>query len=258
MKRIISLAIVFLILFSFLSVTVCACINDNPMNTSTIVLRAGGGGGGGGSGGGGSGGSGSSHNPGASGPASLLESILHSILAPLVFFSSSILFYIKLSKRSRRAKKLMKQMMQTDNTWKFKDISSTVKDSFFAIQTAWSNLDMTPASQYMSEDLFDSFQIKLKWMVYRKEKNILKDIRLIKALPVAVYDDPDNSRDYVWFYIKGKMVDYTINTETQIKISGNTSAATFIEYWQFTRKDNTWVLNKILQKNEADQVPFNE
>jgi hypothetical protein len=29
-----------------------------------------------------------------------------------------------------------------------------------------------------------------------------------------------------------------------------------MEYWQFTRKENTWVLNKILQKDEADQIPF--
>ena len=54
------------------------------------------------------------------------------------------------------------------------------------------------------------------------------------------------------------MVDYTINTETQLKISGSTYPASFVEYWQFIRKENTWVLNEILQKDEADKIPFVE
>ena len=149
-------------------------------------------------------------------------------------------------------------MTQGDNAWKFKDISDTVSNSFYAIQTAWADLDMTPASQYMSDDLFDRFQAKLNWMKYRKEKNILERVQLLHVLPVAVHDDSDNSRDFVWFYIKGKMVDYTINTETQLKISGSTAPASFVEYWQFIRKENTWVLNEILQKDEADQIPFSE
>ena len=217
-----------------------------------IPLRAGGGDGGGSSG------SGSSHHSGTGRQPNLFESIIQFIMMPFVLLSSSIVFYVNLTKRSRKAKKLMKQMMQSDNAWKYKDISSTVTDSFIAIQTAWSNMDMSPASQYMSDDLFDSFQTKLNWMSHRNQKNILKNIQLIQALPVAVHDDCDNSRDYIWFYIKGKMVDYIIDTNTQLKVSGNTSATSFMEYWQFTRKENNWVLNKILQKNESDQIPFTE
>lgn len=152
----------------------------------------------------------------------------------------------------------MKQMMQSDNAWKYQDISVTVTDVFMSVQTAWSNMDMTPAAQYMSNELYDSFQTKLNWMDYRNQRNVLENIRLIKALPVAVHDDADNTRDYIWFYIKGKMVDYTIDTDTQLKVSGSTSSSSFIEYWQFTRRDDNWVLSKILQKNEADQIPFTE
>ena len=75
---------------------------------------------------------------------------------------------------------------------------------------------------------------------------------------MAVHDDTDNARDFIWFYIKGKMIDYTINTETQMKTDGNTSAISFTEYWQFIRKEDQWVLHKILQRNEAEQIPFND
>lgn len=256
MKRIISI-IICIIIISCTSINVFAGNTVISDNHPAISLRAGGGSGGGGGGSGGSGG-GSSHSSGTGRQPTLLESIIDIIMIPFVFFSSTIVFYIKMTKYSRKSKKLMKQMKQSDNAWKYKDISRTVTDCYFAVQTAWADMDMTPASQYMSEELFDSFQIKLNWMKYRKEKNILKDIRLIQALPVAVHDDSDNSRDFIWFYIKGRMVDYTIDTETQLKVGGKTSPASFVEFWQFIRKDDNWVLNKILQKNESEQIPFSE
>lgn len=152
----------------------------------------------------------------------------------------------------------MKKMLESDNAWKYKEISETVSDSFYAIQNAWTNMDLTSAAKYMSDELLDSFQTKLNWMAFRNQRNVLEKIELLSALPVAVYDDKDNSRDFIWFYIKGKMVDYTIDTVMQLKVEGNTSATSFIEYWQFVRRENYWVLNKILQKDEADQIPFSE
>ncbi len=254
MKKSLCIILVFILaLFCFIpAFAESADISDN---TSTILLRAGGGGSSGG--GGGSGGGSGSHS-GTGRPRSLLETILQIILYPFFLCSSAIVFHYQLSKRSRKAKKLMKQMLKSDNAWKFKNIQTTVEQSFYAIQTGWSNLDMSPASKYMSDELYDSFQTKLNWMEFRHEKNILKNIKLLHALPVAVHDDSDNTRDHVWFYIKGKMVDYIIDTDTQLKLSGTTAPSKFVEYWQFVRKDNDWVLNKILQKNESDQIAFSE
>ena len=259
MKRIGCIIIVFIFLFVNLSITVFANEVNTNFHSDITILRAGGGGSSGGGGGGSSGGGvGHTTHSGSGRTPTLFETILEFVMFPIVIFSSTIVFYIKLTKWSRRSKKMMKQMMQSDSAWKFKDVSEMVNDSFYAIQTAWSDMDMTPAAQYMSAELFDSFQIKLNWMSFKNQKNILKNINLIKALPVAVYDDADNSRDYIWFYIKGRMVDYIINTETQMRESGSTSAASFEEYWQFVRRDDRWVLNQILQKNESGQIPFNE
>ena len=256
MKKFFCFILIFLMLFSYISINAFA-ENKTSSLSSTILLRAGGGGGGGG-GSSSSGNGGGTPHSGTSRPPTLIETVLQIILLPFLFFSSSILFFVKLTKRSRKSKKLMKQLMQSDNAWKYKDISATVSDSFYAIQTAWANMDMSSASHYMSEDLFNSFQTKLSWMEYRNKKNVLENITLLQALPVAVHDDPDNSRDYIWFYIKGKMVDYTIDTTTQLKTDGNMSPSTFVEYWRFVRKDDSWVLNKILQKDEEEQIPFIE
>ena len=152
----------------------------------------------------------------------------------------------------------MKQMKKSDSAWKYGQVSSDVEEGFLAIQQAWTNMDMSTASQYMSDELLDSFQTKLNWMKYKNQRNVLEKISLVSALPVAVYDDSDNSRDYIWFYIKGRMVDYTIDTDTQLIVEGSTTPSSFVEYWKFVRKNDRWVLSHILQKNEEDQIPFVE
>lgn len=255
MKRILCFLMAFLLLFSSIYITVSAnaCVVDN-----VITLRAGGGGSGGGGSGGSSGGSSGGGSHGGTRRTSILTDILQFILMPFMLFSSSIVFYVQLTKRARKSKKLMKQVMKSDNAWKYKNISATVSECYYAVQTAWSNLDMSSAGKYISDELYESFQTKLNWMAYRNQKNVLERIELVNALPVAVYDDNDNTRDFIWFYIKGKMVDYTIDTTTQLKVDGNTTPTTFIEYWQFVRRGNDWVLNKILQKYESDQIPFSE
>lgn len=259
MKRIVCVMLACLLAFLYLSVNAFAEDIITPENIGPAPLRAGGGGSSGGGGGGGSsGGGGRPHSSGSNRTKTLPELILEFIMLPIIFFSSSIVFYIQLTRRSRRSKKLMKKMMESDSAWKFKNISNTVKDGFYAIQAAWSDMDMSPAAKYMSDELYERFQTQLNWMRYKNQRNVLEKISLLKALPVAVHDDKDNSRDCVWFYIKGRMVDYMIDTDSQMKISGKTTAATFVEYWQFVRKDDNWVLNKILQKNESDQIPFNE
>lgn len=242
MKRLIVVLLTILLVCTCLTVAVCG-----------EELRAGGGTTGGGDGGGGS-------SPGGSlrrREGSLLVDILILIFAPFLLFGSAIFFWWQTTKRARKAKKLMKQMAESDNAWLFADMKAVVKEGFYAIQNAWAGLDMTPAAPYMSAALQEEFQTKLNWMKYRGERNVLQDIQLKKALPVAVYDDADNTKDQVWFYIKGKMIDYTVN-EAGVKISGSQSPSCFVEYWQFVRRDDRWVLNKILQKNQSGQIAFAE
>jgi predicted lipid-binding transport protein (Tim44 family) len=132
-----------------------------------------------------------------------------------------------------------------------------VRTTYFAVQKAWSNLDMTPAKRYMSESLFDNFQTQLNWMKLKDQRNILKKVKLKEAIPVSLYDSEDDTQDLVWFYIKGRMIDYTIDTKTNMKIDGSSVAEGFCEYWQFVRREgNTWVLNRVLQKDEGDQIAF--
>ena len=118
-------------------------------------------------------------------------------------------------------------------------------------------LNLEDVKDYMDDELYESWRIKLEWMIIGKKKNILKNIRLLELKPISVFDNEDDSRDFIWYYIKGNMIDYTINTENYEIIDGSDKAEDFVEFWKFVRNENDkWVLSKILQENEKNKILF--
>lgn len=235
----------------------------SSVSSSTYELqpvRAGGGGSSGGGGGGSGGGSSGGHSStyGRRGYSSPLSRIISLATVALFAFGAAIIFRFRLLKRYCNSRKLIRMLERKDSAWKYKDLEKQVRRAYFLIQNAWANLDMTPAKEVMSPSLFETYQSKLQWMRFRKEQNIMGKIRLLEATPVAVYDNVDDSLDYVWFYITGSMIDYILNTETQMVVRGNTKPEKFGEYWQFVRDpQGNWVLNQILQKDQENLIPLN-
>ena len=228
---------------------------DTIKNNNIMMMRAGGGSSGGSSGGTSSG-SHSGRGNYSTRPMSLLERILNYMIFWFLFFFSAIIFYVKVLRASINSKRLLKMIDDKDLTWNYKGMEKQVIQAFYSIQESWTDMDMTNSKDYMDNDLYEQFQMKLEWMKMGDKQNILKRIRLIDLKPISIHDDEEDERDLVWFYIKGKMVDYTINTSTNEKIEGSNYAKSFVEFWKFVKKDNRWVLAKILQKEEADKIPF--
>ncbi len=224
------------------------------------ILRAGGGSSGGS---GGSGGSGSSSHGHGSNSGSYdnnpISYILNLIIFLVITFIGSIIFYIKVLRSAINSKRYLKLLSKKDISWKYKNIEKQAITTFYSVQDSWTNMNMEPSKEYMSKKLYDSFVIKLNFMEVNNKRNVLKMINLIDIKPVSIYDDEDDEKDFVWFYIKGFMVDYTINTETKEKIDGTEFPTSFIEFWEFTRKGkDKWVLSKIKQKDEADTIVFQQ
>ena len=95
-------------------------------------------------------------------------------------------------------------------------------------------------------------------MEMNHEQNILQDIRLLKHKVVGVGDSRDDEQDFCWYYIKGRMVDYTIDTCSNQLIQGSTKPSSFEEYWRFQRQDGVFVLDEILQKDEISLDQFTD
>ena len=65
---------------------------------------------------------------------------------------------------------------------------------------------------------------------------------------ISISDYLDNSEDKFSVYLKGSMIDYTINDTTYDVISGdNSKSETFKEIWTFIRDRHKWKLDEIDQ-----------
>ena len=176
-----------------------------------------------------------------------------------MFFGSFIVLYLKVVRSSINSKRLLKILKNSDKSWDYKIIEKCVIGTYYIVQECWTKMDMEPAFDYLSSDLYEEFKIKLEWMKMGNRRNLLKKITLVDLKPVSVYDDNDNSKDLIWFYIKGKMIDYVINTETNEKLEGNDYSKSFVEFWKFVKtSDDRWVLDKILQNDEKDKIKFQD
>ena len=221
---------------------------DNPIT----ILRAGGGSS---SGSHSSSGGSSSRHYGSRGYSSPLSTIISAIIFIIIIFASTIILYFKVLRASFNSKRYLRLLDNKDITWKYKTIEKRVIETFYIVEEAWTNNDMVKAKDYMDKDLYENFKSKLEWMDINNRRNILKKIRLVNLKPVSVYDDKDDNKDLIWFYIKGKMIDYIIDTKTKNIVSGNTKNKSFVEFWKFVKNDdNKWVLSEILQEDESSKI----
>ena len=221
---------------------------DNPIT----ILRAGGGSSGGSHS---SSGGSSSRHYGSRGYSSPLSNIISSIIFILILFASTIILYFKVLRASFNSKRYLRLLDNKDITWKYKTIEKRVIETFYIVEEAWTNNDISKAKDYMDKDLYESFNSKLEWMDINNRRNILKKIRLVNLKPVSVYDDKDDNKDLIWFYIKGKMIDYIVDTKTKSIVSGDTKNKSFVEFWKFVKNENNeWVLSEILQEDESKKI----
>lgn len=77
---------------------------------------------------------------------------------------------------------------------------------------------------------------------------MLEQINLKQAKVVNVADYLEDSRDCLCVYIKGSMIDYTVDDQTEERISGSSSKPEdFAELWKLVRGKTGWVLDEIEQ-----------
>ncbi len=248
-----------ILLLSFLLLLVVISCNviivnakETSYNSSVTILRAGGGNSSGSHSS--SGGSSSSHY-GRRGYSSPLSNIISAIIFIIIIFASTIILYFKVLRASFNSKRYLRLLDNKDITFKYKTIEKRVIETFYVVEEAWTNNDISKAKDYMDKDLYENFKSKLEWMDINNRRNILKKIRLVNLKPVSVYNDLDDNKDLIWFYIKGKMIDYIVDTKAKSIISGNTKNKSFVEFWKFVKDDdNEWVLSEILQEDESKKI----
>jgi hypothetical protein len=196
-----------------------------------LYARAGGGGGGGGKGG-----------------------IFTIILYPFLLAYIAYLHH-KISVKNKAAEALIEKFSEPDSAWKIEGLKSRIEVCFFKVQEAWMERNQDLARECLSRRLYEKHKAQTDLMVRNQEKNILKDINLIEANIVEAIDYRDNSKDHIWVYISGSMIDYTIKEPDNSVIKGDANKnEKFSELWKFVREDGGWVLDEIDQEVSLDDI----
>lgn len=182
--------------------------------------------------------------------------MLNAIPIAIILFGGTAVFTYRRVKAKRITKKNMKFFAENGNNWDYKEIQPRVKEAYFKIQECWRRNDVDYAADYLSKNMYTSFQSKLEWMDIRNECAVQKNVRLLSASPVFAEDRDGEENDRLWYLIHGKMIGYYIDKHTRRVLRGSLMSESFYEYWVFVYEDGRWVLDEILQKNEVDITQF--
>ena len=196
------------------------------LGPEVVLARAGGGGGGGG------------HGKG---------SWLNIIALPILLIYSAIITQ-QVRKRNRACRFLLARLKKLDPIWDLDAIRNRISQVFFKVQQAWTERDQNIARDCMSSAIFEKHKMQTDQMISQHRRNVLEDINLIETDIVDVEDFTDNRKDQFWVYVKGSMIDYTVDDKTGSLVSGNEKAEKFTELWKFLRIGDTWVLDEIDQQ----------
>jgi predicted lipid-binding transport protein (Tim44 family) len=123
-----------------------------------------------------------------------------------------------------------------------------VMDTFFKIQAAWANRDMSTVKPLLTEEMFRIFQqeadqLKAQKIINRLENIAVRSVDITEAWQEAGFD-------FITARVYANLLDYNVDETTGQVIEGSkTEPVKFQEYWTLTRPvgDNLWQLSAINQ-----------
>lgn len=217
------------------------------------VLLARGGGGGGHGGGAGHSGGGHSSGGGHGGFGGGGHGDVHSTIWGFIIFGGFVLFGLfatttatLLLWKSNISKKILSKIISTDSFWDFEGMQLNARRTFYNIQDAWENRDIDSVKNNITPELHDKYKVMLSEMTSRNEKNIISQIDITETKIIGSQDYKDDSKDRYVAYIKGTILDYTINDKTgEIIKNPSKEIEEFSDTYHFIREGKRWILEHI-------------
>ena len=208
--------------------------------------RAGGGGGGGGSGGGGHGYSGYGHNRSYSHSSTDGTYPMMMILLVVVILIIGCIVPALLKLKSHFSTKIITHASNKDSFWDADQLKHHAEKTFRRMQRAWQERNTELVKSHVTAELYTEYKIVLNQMKKRHEKSMLSNINFTETRIIGCEDFKDDSKDRYTAYIKGTLLDYTIDErfDTIIKNQQKTIEH-FIDTYHFVRINNDWILEKI-------------
>ncbi|WP_018342430.1 TIM44-like domain-containing protein [Cytophaga aurantiaca] len=212
-----------------------------------VLARAGGGHGGGGGHSSGGGRSYTSHGYNSSqndSSGSVSSALLIIIIVVVGIVVGTIPALLKL--KSLFAAKIITHASNKDSVWNADELKKHTEKIFYAMQKAWESRNMDLVKKQVTVKLYEDYKLLLAQMLKNREKNMLSFITIDAITIIGSEDFKDDSKDRFVAYIKGTMLDYTINERSnEITENPNRDTAPFSDTYHFVRNNNTWLLEEI-------------
>lgn len=127
------------------------------------------------------------------------------------------------------------------------DLVERVRFIFTAVQKAIVMRDVTPATEWLTPEMFGVLQQQASELRSKRRTNMIEDIQIAESSLSEAWQE--TGQDFVTVCIKGTMVDYTLDDANQTVVEGSkTDRSAFAEFWTFTRPvgPNRWKLSSII------------
>jgi len=142
----------------------------------------------------------------------------------------------------------LENIRQFDPYFDGSKFSDQCLDTFFKIQGAWANRDMSTVRGLLTDEMYrilqgDADRLKAEKKINRLENIAVRSVDITEAWQ-------ESGADYLTVRIYANLLDYNVDeTSGQIIQGSKTEPVKFEEYWTFTRPvgNNPWQLSAIQQ-----------
>lgn len=151
-------------------------------------------------------------------------------------------------KANVKARRALKQASLADISWDEKAITKYTAAVFKRFQYDWSKGDTETMKQYLAPEYHNHISLMMLALSQASRINRMTNVNIATQEIQEVEDYTDNSRDNFVMGFNASATDELIDTRDQKILFKDKNA--FVEYWEFRRIDNKWLLAGIRQATE--------
>lgn len=162
---------------------------------------------------------------------------------------------LSLIKQSQQTKDTLSVAGAHDPIWNEERITSFATSLFVRYQTDWSQLNAESIRSYTTPEYYQHTALLMMVLQSMGRRNIVDQVE-VKGTIIDAVDSTDNTKDKVVIEFQARSHDKLIDTNDDAVLF--TDDATFIEFWQFVRRGDEWLLDDIRQSNRNANLIHDE
>lgn len=128
-------------------------------------------------------------------------------------------------------------------------ILNLTKNIFYDVQKAWSNGDLSPVKNFLTDRMYQYLEEQLKELKAKGLRNIVENPKIENLEIVHVEEEGDNK--VVIVRLDASAIDYTEDSNGNIVEGDKYNPVSFTEYWAFVGKALNWRLDDIKQVDDV-------